>query len=96
MRFLKPLDRNAVINAASDHDLIVTIEENAIAGGAGSGVNELLNQESTGCGILNIGIPDRFIPHDSPAAMQASAGISSNEIEKAIVQRLETLTGKKR
>ena len=63
MRFVKPLDRQAIIDAATEHELLVTVEENATAGGAGSGVNELLATEGITVPMLNIGLEDRYIQH---------------------------------
>jgi len=61
MRFIKPLDENLVVAMANKHQLIVTIEENAVSGGAGSAVNECLAQHALRVSVLNLGIPDRFI-----------------------------------
>jgi 1-deoxy-D-xylulose-5-phosphate synthase len=63
MRFIKPLDKQAILNAASRHDCLVTVEENALAGGAGSAVNELLAQMDIRIPVLNIGLADDFIEH---------------------------------
>jgi 1-deoxy-D-xylulose-5-phosphate synthase len=63
MRFIKPLDKQAILNAASRHDCLVTVEENALAGGAGSAVNELLAQMDIQIPVLNIGLSDDFIEH---------------------------------
>ena len=63
MRFVKPLDRAAIIRAAHDHAALVTVEENAVLGGAGSAINELLAAEGISMPVLNIGLEDRFIDH---------------------------------
>ena len=63
MRFVKPLDESMINQMASTHDLIVTLEDNAIQGGAGSGVNEYLNKENIQTAVLNLGIPDGYIEH---------------------------------
>ncbi len=63
MRFVKPLDREAILSAAHDHSCLVTVEENAIAGGAGSGINETLLASGISIPILNIGLSDAFIQH---------------------------------
>ena len=60
MRFIKPLDIELIRNLAESHELLVTVEENAIAGGAGSGVNEALAALGINIPILNIGIPDQY------------------------------------
>ena len=62
MRFVKPLDEALILELAATHDALVTLEENAIIGGAGSGVNELLMSKRKMVPVLNLGLPDRFIP----------------------------------
>ncbi|MCE9902000.1 1-deoxy-D-xylulose-5-phosphate synthase [Hafnia paralvei] len=62
MRFVKPLDEALILKLAATHDALVTLEENAIIGGAGSGVNELLMSKRKMVPVLNLGLPDRFIP----------------------------------
>jgi len=91
MRFIKPLDEAAVSAAAADHDLIVTIEENAVAGGAGSAVSELMAAKGITCPVLHLGVPDAFITQDEPGKMQAAAGLSANAIAAAISRRLDQL-----
>ncbi|UDG81730.1 1-deoxy-D-xylulose-5-phosphate synthase [Candidatus Profftia lariciata] len=61
MRFVKPLDENLILELADTHDFLVTLEENAIVGGAGSGVNELLMYKRKLIPVLNLGLPDQFI-----------------------------------
>ncbi|HET6565276.1 MAG TPA: 1-deoxy-D-xylulose-5-phosphate synthase [Xanthomonadales bacterium] len=63
MRFIKPLDEAAIRQAANEHEYLVTVEENAVAGGAGSGVNELLVRIGLNLPVLNIGLADDFIEH---------------------------------
>lgn len=62
MRFVKPLDTALILQLAGEHDALVTLEENAIMGGAGSGVNEVLMAHRRAVPVLNIGLPDYFIP----------------------------------
>jgi 1-deoxy-D-xylulose-5-phosphate synthase len=62
MRFAKPLDEALVLQLAAEHEVLVTLEENAIMGGAGSGVNELLMSRRRAVPVLNLGLPDFFIP----------------------------------
>ncbi|MBD3647283.1 MAG: 1-deoxy-D-xylulose-5-phosphate synthase, partial [Pseudomonadales bacterium] len=64
MRFVKPLDESTIIELAGNHDLLVTVEENVISGGAGSGVLELLQSHHISTPVLYLGIPVRFIDHD--------------------------------
>jgi 1-deoxy-D-xylulose-5-phosphate synthase len=75
MRFIKPLDEKLVTALASRHRAIVTIEENAIIGGAGSGVGELLAANGLQLPLLHIGIPDRFIEHGSRDSCLKAAGL---------------------
>lgn len=90
MRFVKPLDKQMVMNMASSHKILVTLEENAIIGGAGSGVNELLMGHRRLVSVLNIGLPDQFIPQGSQEEIRAdlllnAAGIQ-RQIEKWLAQ----------
>jgi 1-deoxy-D-xylulose-5-phosphate synthase len=91
MRFIKPLDRELVQSLAESHELLVTVEENALAGGAGSGVNELLMTAASRCHVLNIGIPDAFIEHGSRGDCLAMAGLDPAGIERQIENRLQLL-----
>jgi 1-deoxy-D-xylulose-5-phosphate synthase len=75
MRFVKPLDEDLVISVAARHRALITIEENATLGGAGSAVGELLASEGLQVPLLQIGIPDRFIEHGSRDSCLAAAGL---------------------
>jgi 1-deoxy-D-xylulose-5-phosphate synthase len=75
MRFVKPLDEKLVVAIAARHRAIITIEENAISGGAGSGVGELLTAAGLQVPLLHIGIPDRFIEHGTRDTCLARAGL---------------------
>ncbi|MCE8017141.1 1-deoxy-D-xylulose-5-phosphate synthase [Halomonas sp. MCCC 1A17488] len=88
MRSVKPLDREAILAAAADHELLVTLEENVVAGGAGSGVNELLAAEGVPAALLNLGLPDAFVEHGKPAELLAECGLDAAGIEAAIRARL--------
>jgi 1-deoxy-D-xylulose-5-phosphate synthase len=88
MRSVKPLDRDAVLHAADEHELLVTLEENVIAGGAGSAVNELLNAEGVQVEVLNLGLPDAFVEHGTPAELLRDCGLDAEGIERAIRARL--------
>ncbi|MCJ7815689.1 MAG: 1-deoxy-D-xylulose-5-phosphate synthase [Xanthomonadales bacterium] len=87
MRFVKPLDREAIILAAARHTNLVTVEENAVAGGAGSGVNELLAAEGLKVDILNIGLDDNFIQHGTREECLHLAGLDSEGILAKIIRR---------
>jgi len=95
MRFVKPLDEATVIKAAREHGYIVTIEENAIAGGAGSAVNECLSAHGYTVPILNLGIPDRFIAHGSRDELLAECGLDAPGIQQAIEHFLQLHACKK-
>jgi len=75
MRFVKPLDEKLVLSIVARHRAIITIEENAISGGAGSGVSELLTAAGLQVPMLHIGIPDRFIEHGTRDTCLARAGL---------------------
>ena len=75
MRFVKPLDEALVIELATRHRALVTLEENAVAGGAGSAIAEVLCAEGLTPSLLQIGIPDRFIEHGSRESCLAAAGL---------------------
>jgi len=75
MRFIKPLDEEIVIEIATRHRAIVTIEENAVMGGAGSAVGEVLAARGVLVPLLQLGIPDRFIEHGSRDTCLTAAGL---------------------
>ncbi|MBD3683835.1 1-deoxy-D-xylulose-5-phosphate synthase [Stenotrophomonas sp. Br8] len=87
MRFVKPLDRELVLAMASQHDALVTIEDNVVAGGAGSAVAELLNAEDVLRPILHLGLPDAFQHHASREDLLAEAGIDAAGIRAALLKR---------
>jgi len=86
MRFVKPLDRTAILDAAARHARLVTVEENAVAGGAGSGVNELLVSEGVQAPVLNIGLADSFVQHGTRAECLHLAGLDAEGIQASIVR----------
>ncbi len=88
MRFVKPLDEELVLAMADQHDLLVTIEENCVMGGAGSAVNEALLAAGHATQVLNLGLPDVFIEHGKPEEQLYVAGLDSSSIERSIKQRL--------
>ena len=87
MRFVKPLDRDLILQLAASHDAFVTIEDNVVAGGAGSAVAELLSAEGVLKPMLQLGLPDAFQHHASREDLLAEAGIDANGIRKAVLQR---------
>jgi 1-deoxy-D-xylulose-5-phosphate synthase len=84
MRFIKPLDEDMVISVAERHRAIVTIEENATIGGAGSAVGELLASEGLLIPLLHLGIPDRFIEHGSRDSCLVAAGLDAAGLAASI------------
>jgi 1-deoxy-D-xylulose-5-phosphate synthase len=86
MRFIKPLDEDLILAMAASHDALVTVEENVIAGGAGSAVNEVLLAAGIQVPVLNCGIPDRFIEHGSREDCLRAAGLDSQSLERRIVR----------
>ena len=84
MRFVKPLDETLILEMAAQHEVLVTIEENAIMGGAGSGVNEVLMAHRKPVPVLNIGLPDFFIPQGTQDEARADLGLNAVGIEAKI------------
>jgi 1-deoxy-D-xylulose-5-phosphate synthase len=81
MRFIKPLDEALIRELASSHDLLVTVEENVVTGGAGSAVAEVLHGSVP---LLQLGLPDRFIEHGTPEKLLADCGLDAAGIAAAI------------
>jgi 1-deoxy-D-xylulose-5-phosphate synthase len=84
MRFVKPLDEDLVVSIARSHRAIVTLEENALAAGAGSGIGELLAAAGLPVSLLHLGIPDRFIEHGTRAECLQAAGLDAASISRKI------------
>jgi 1-deoxy-D-xylulose-5-phosphate synthase len=91
MRFVKPLDMALIDALADDHQLLVTIEENAIAGGAGSAVTEYLNQQGRWMPVLQLGLPDLFIDHGKHAQLLKDIGLDADGILASIRQRMAVM-----
>ncbi len=87
MRFVKPLDQDLVREMASSHEGLVTVEEGAVMGGAGSAVTETLNQSGLVCPVLQLGLPDLFIDHGEQGALLAGVGLDAAGIEHSIRKR---------
>ena len=87
MRFIKPLDKAMLLELARSHDGFVTVEDNVVAGGAGSGVSELLNAEAVVMPMLHLGLPDSYQHHASREDLLAEAGIDAAGIRAAILKR---------
>jgi len=84
MRFVKPLDQEMLDQVVASHDVIVTIEENVVAGGAGSGVNEYLVAQGSTKPVLNLGLPDRYMDHGSQNELLSECGLDAVGIIKSI------------
>ena len=88
MRFVKPLDDALVAQLARNHDLLVTVEENVVKGGAGSAVLESLQQHGLKVPVLQLGLPDRYVDHGDPALQLASCGLNKDGILASIRARM--------
>ncbi|HAF44955.1 MAG: 1-deoxy-D-xylulose-5-phosphate synthase [Sideroxydans sp. GWF2_59_14] len=88
MRFVKPLDVELVLQLARTHDLLVTVEENTIQGGAGSAVAECLARHGISVGMLHLGLPDVFVEQGDPVQMLADCGLDAKGIARSIRERI--------
>ena len=93
MRFVKPIDRELLLDLAARHDALVTVEEAAIMGGAGSAVAEALNEAGVPRPLLQLGLPDAFIDHGDQATLLAGLGLDGAGIEASIRARFGDLLG---
>ncbi|TDY01702.1 1-deoxy-D-xylulose-5-phosphate synthase [Thiohalophilus thiocyanatoxydans] len=84
MRFIKPLDTELLQQLAADHDLLVTLEDNAIQGGAGSAVSQWLDEQPHSVRVLHLGLPDEFLEHGSREQLLATAGLDTEGIIRTI------------
>lgn len=91
MRFVKPMDEALILQLAEQHELLITLEENAVMGGAGSGVNEVLAQHNVVMPVLNLGIADYYVEHGKPSEMLKDCGLHAEGIEQSIRDRLRLL-----
>jgi 1-deoxy-D-xylulose-5-phosphate synthase len=87
MRFVKPLDRALVLELAKTHEGFVTLEDNVVAGGAGSGIAELLADENIQLPILHLGLPDAFQHHASREQLLSEAGLDAAGIRDSVLKR---------
>ncbi len=88
MRFVKPLDVDLILRLAVEHELLVTVEENAVQGGAGSAVAECLQQHGVKVSMMQLGLPDKFIEQGDPAQMLADCGLDANGLLASIQSKL--------
>ena len=89
MRFVKPIDIEMINVLAQTHDYLVTLEENAIQGGAGSAVAEVLNSSGKSTALLQLGLPDYFIPQATQQEALKDLGLDSKGIEEKIINFIE-------
>jgi 1-deoxy-D-xylulose-5-phosphate synthase len=88
MRFVKPIDRDLVFRLATTHDLLVTVEESVVAGGAGAAVSEVLAADGITVPVLNLGLPDHFVEHGDPQQLLVDCGLDGAGIARSISERL--------
>jgi 1-deoxy-D-xylulose-5-phosphate synthase len=88
MRFIKPLDIKLILDLASSHELLVTLEENAILGGAGSAVLEVICDYDLKCQTIRLGLPDKFVEQGSQEQLRKKYGLDASSIIKSIEKKL--------
>ena len=88
LRFVKPLDEQLLLEMAADHDLLVTLEENAVMGGVGSAINEFYASHNLQPKLLNLGLPDRWIDQGTQQELLADCGLDIQGILASIQKRL--------
>ena len=91
MRFVKPLDKEMILSLVNSHELLVTLEENSIAGGAGSAVSEFLAEQAVVMPILQLGLPDQFIDHANHQQQLEMVGLDAQQILNRIQERLDRI-----
>ncbi len=89
MRFVKPIDRELAFRLATSHELVVTVEESVVAGGAGSAVAEALAAAGLAVPLLSLGLPDTFVEHGDHAQLLADCGLDAQGIARTIRERLD-------
>ena len=87
MRWAKPLDVDLLLEVAAEHDVLVTLEEGALMGGAGSAVLEALSAAAVLRPVLTLGLPDVFIEHGDPVKLLALQGLDAAGIEQSVRKR---------
>ena len=90
-RFVKPVDRDMIIESCRDHSLIVTLEDNVLTGGFGSAVLEVLAGEGIEKEVLTMGVPDRFIRHGSVDELKKEIGLDAESIAASIRNRMSAI-----
>ncbi|MFY9488581.1 MAG: 1-deoxy-D-xylulose-5-phosphate synthase [Solirubrobacterales bacterium] len=92
-RFAKPLDAELVNELADGHDLLVTLEENVLAGGFGAAVLEHLADSGLSAPVLRVGLPDRYVTHGAPSLLYDEIGFTGPSVAKRVLDRLASLSG---
>jgi len=95
MRFIKPLDTTCILALANSCELLVTVEENVIAGGAGSGVSEFLRTQNLNTEIIHLGLPDSFVAHGKPEDLLTQCGLDASSIQASIECASESRASKR-
>ena len=95
MRFVKPIDRDAILEAARTHELIVTAEEGALMGGAGDAVMEVLADAGVALPVMRFGIPDEFIEQGTQKEIYELLGLTPQAIEAKVRERLAEIESNK-
>jgi 1-deoxy-D-xylulose-5-phosphate synthase len=90
MRFIRPLDTGMILEQANETDLLVTLEDNARLGGAGSAVNEVLLAQHHTVPVLNLGLPDQFVEHGTREELLAQCGLDGAGVLRSIQKRLRS------
>lgn len=92
LRFAKPLDEAMLREVGERYDVVITVEDGSLRGGAGEAVASLYNTQCCGCRVMSLGIPDRFVHHGTPAELYADCGFDADGIFEAITQALESIS----
>jgi 1-deoxy-D-xylulose-5-phosphate synthase len=87
MRFVKPIDAELIVELAGNHSLLVSVEENAVIGGAGSEIERVLAEHWPERAALRLGLPDRFIDHGEQGQLLAELGLDKDGIVRAVRAR---------
>jgi len=91
MRYAKPIDKSMVLRMARQHDLLVSVEDNAVAGGAGCAVAQCLLERAAPCALLQLGLPDAFLPHGPRAQLLRETGLDAEGLLASVRERLASL-----
>lgn len=89
-RFAKPIDKKVIMAAANKHRLVVTLEENTIIGGFGSGVAEILAENGVVVPLLRLGLPDKFVEHGATEILLSAAGLDAAGVAQAVERKLNS------